>query len=113
MLEAESLKKVSHLHKDASVYDPLRRWRHRSRRPSQLFDTRPTATRMGEESSLLKVAGVLHDVLLPRLAAVDLMRLGLTCKGMLKLVLSTPPSLWLVGPRNLYHYPIASLVIPV
>ena len=63
--------------------------------------TRAAAASVGEESLLLRVANLLPEFLLPRLAAADLMRLGLTCRGMLKLV--TPPQLWQVAPLPLYH----------
>lgn len=40
----------------------------------------------------------LQEVLLPRLPAADLLRLGLTCKGLLSWVTSMPPAYWQVIP---------------
>ena len=43
---------------------------------------------------------VLQQVLLPRLTAVDLLRLSLSCKAMQSWLLSTPPDLWQVGLKQ-------------
>ena len=43
----------------------------------------------------------LQEVLLPRLSATDLLRLGLSCKALLAWVLSTPPAYWQVS--SVFH----------
>ena len=61
---------------------------------------RPSQAEVGMHGQQLFLASseVLQHVLLPRISAPDLLRLGLTCKPLLSWVLSTPPSLWQVMP---------------
>ena len=65
----------------------------------QSFQT--TDLRMRGQDCFLAHAEVLQDVLLPRLSAVDLLRLGATCTGVLSWILNTPPSLWQVSKPDL------------
>ena len=57
---------------------------------------------MGARNPFLASMVVLKSVLLPRLDATDLLRLGLSCRAMLAWVLSTPPALWQVGLLRLH-----------
>ena len=56
----------------------------------------PLPLRHGGETLFLASTEVLQQVLLPRLAAADLLRLSLCCKEMHSWLLSTPPDLWQV-----------------
>ena len=60
----------------------------------------PSVLTMAGGCLLLDRPDVLH-VLLPRLPASDLLRLGLTCKALLSRVLDTPSGYWLVSPGML------------
>ena len=54
-------------------------------------------SRQAGQNPFLAHAEILHFVLLPRLNAVDLLRLSLCCKGMQGWILGTEPALWQVS----------------
>ena len=70
-----------------------------------------TAGELRGQQCFLASSEVLQHIVLPHLAAADLLRLGLTCRSLHAWALSLPPTLWQVVNRALLGGP-SSVVLP-